>query len=639
MRIPILKTDLSEAFNSVAKYLGRHWPEGKLKHNQSRELLSKLMGYNDTHEVYETAELNTLPDMITLDSVVKAMLVRSLKFSSSNPVLLHKLLTKLPYKKLAFYTCTTNYKLDQLKEQAKRSNKVLVLDEFHSHMNYTSPKIYCDVYDQNLIPKYRQAVRRTNDGYEVFDQSRVETLSTTFDNLPSEVLEEQGITNEAIIANYIAPHIWYSLDHHIDKMMVNQEWDLPHCYNVFIAYTSKSADTEPVYLIGKGVYEAVVPRIYSTANDVYQGIATLLKGQPIEPQSDRLPTLYNVRACFSPKHNEHDHFRIGFEMAEANQDLYQFTLHGQALVKIEPVSAFPEGWQDAIDYQPTKPKLFPNMLEYLNDVIPTCIAEQSLQISRQALTKVNSKLIRLDKLSQSQWQIMTKHKGRVSINYESKDIERLRDEDFERDEYKLIGQSVEKQYPEIEGVFDSDVLGVLYISSEQDHHTIYYSREDGDELPICYERNTRFLVSLCAGLLTDEVSYFADDKAYQATIHVLTAWIFNVEWNFKYEWSKEAFEHLSRNIKIIRRTIAIQENIDRFIKSLLMHEGTLQDRDEQYTYHSTTSEPKRNSDNYVFTNFAKRFRKTSILTQNAEQLLNDSNKPNEDKESNEIKRY
>jgi len=51
MRVPICNADLPLGFNKLAKYIGRHWPDGRLKLSQSRERLAKMLGYSSAYAV------------------------------------------------------------------------------------------------------------------------------------------------------------------------------------------------------------------------------------------------------------------------------------------------------------------------------------------------------------------------------------------------------------------------------------------------------------------------------------------------------------------------------------------------------------------------------------------------------------
>ncbi|MCC3803877.1 hypothetical protein IB292_02385 [Vibrio parahaemolyticus] len=613
MRTPIISTDLSTPFNSVAKYLGRHWPDGKLKHNQSRELLARLMGYNSTHEVYRTADSNTLPDSVSLDKVKKAMFVRGLKFTNSNPLDLTGLLNKLPFRHLAFYQSTAEHKMEQLKTDFKQAGKMLIEDEFHSVMSYTSPDLLCELFDQNLIPRYRQAVRQTEQGYEVFSQSRLEQLARTFEGLPGDVMTEQGIDKSSIINDHLVPNIWCSLEQHIHKMIVNDEWDMPRGFSVFTAHMDASNESEPVYLIGKGVYGALVPRIYKTKGEVYEGIATLLKGNPIKPQTERLPTLYNVRHMFNPKQSKNALPRCGFTMYESYQDSHRFTIHGQQYINYDPIKPYPKGWQQAIDFEPDPKLANIELLKPIADIIPIAVAQDCVQIERKVLPYQRRNEYRMDQLTESQWCLLIKAGRAGDLTFGSSELATLKDEDLTQEDYRLIGRSVESHHPELEGVFDHDVLGVIFESSEANYYGRYRSFDN--EPSLCIERNTRFLIAVSAGLLTGNVKFYDDPHAYTAACHVLAAWIFNVDWNFKYEWSEGARMFLADNIKLFRETVIIHQNIDSFLKALLMHEGSIAEKNTLYTYHSEVAEPKRQSDQNNFLSSLIKHRKvpTSVM--------------------------
>ena len=56
MPFALTRSDFADgSFSSIAKYLKRHWPDGKLKLARARELLANCLGYANVHQAEQLA--------------------------------------------------------------------------------------------------------------------------------------------------------------------------------------------------------------------------------------------------------------------------------------------------------------------------------------------------------------------------------------------------------------------------------------------------------------------------------------------------------------------------------------------------------------------------------------------------------
>ena len=118
MRICILERDYPAKYNKVAKYIGRHWPHGPLKLNQSTNLLAKLCGYNNIHEIARVIAkkkafyagkkpfIEDYTTQLSQRSVVRSMAQRALKLHGIPLDEGLQLFTNTPWHELTYWHST-----------------------------------------------------------------------------------------------------------------------------------------------------------------------------------------------------------------------------------------------------------------------------------------------------------------------------------------------------------------------------------------------------------------------------------------------------------------------------------------------------------------------------------------------------
>lgn len=185
MRIPITTGDWPANFNSIAKYIGRHWPTGKLTLSDAQERAAKLFGYNSVHDV--KAELSgPLPQrgIYSTSTMASSMAVKAVLFYDANPVAAYHLFSTMPWSNLDVWTSTSEYELKH-----RRSGRPLfITDEFHHYANYVTPALIAKAYADKKIPPYKFTI--THNG-EMYHQGAFEQLLDVLE--PSqESLTESG---------------------------------------------------------------------------------------------------------------------------------------------------------------------------------------------------------------------------------------------------------------------------------------------------------------------------------------------------------------------------------------------------------------------------------------------------------------
>lgn len=158
MRIPITKADWPCSFNATSKYIGRHWPKGKLNLSVARENTARLMGYNSVHDLQQEL-LETIPDgLYDIQAMSSSMAVKSVLMYEFDPLESLQFFSKIPWTNLKLWKSTLDYNLQQIGVRLESNGTSLLTDEFHSMMNYTTPVLVAGAYSKGQIPPYEFTV-------------------------------------------------------------------------------------------------------------------------------------------------------------------------------------------------------------------------------------------------------------------------------------------------------------------------------------------------------------------------------------------------------------------------------------------------------------------------------------------------
>lgn len=229
MRIPVTQADWPTAFNKFAKYLGRHWPQGKLPLSESREITARLMGYHSLLDVANELVPGGLAEgSFRQASVNNAMALRALLQFQLRPELALPLIQRLPWVELTVGRSTIEY---QQAQQLKAMGKLLVMDEAHRFYRRTSA-LFVDLFDRGEIPPFEFAV---NSEGKIYKQSHFEQLLSRLE-ISQEVLSAIGFegTVPEFIRTTILPLAWRPLNTVLKTVDYRQrvQWTTPYMVDV-----------------------------------------------------------------------------------------------------------------------------------------------------------------------------------------------------------------------------------------------------------------------------------------------------------------------------------------------------------------------------------------------------------------------
>lgn len=212
MRIPISKADWPESFNSTSKYIGRHWPKGKLKLSQARESTARLMGYHSVHDAQKELVGEIPHQYYSTKTMASSMAVKSVLLYDLNPVDSYRFFSSIPWSNLAVWEHTSEYKTQKMEARGKR----ILVDEYHVAMNYSTPALIASAFKEGRIPPYEFTITDTG---EMFDRVTFESLLEQLD--PSEeAIKECGssLSIEEYFDRYILPLARCSVEEMITRL-------------------------------------------------------------------------------------------------------------------------------------------------------------------------------------------------------------------------------------------------------------------------------------------------------------------------------------------------------------------------------------------------------------------------------------
>ena len=227
MRIPVSQADWPTAFNKTAKYIGRHWPEGQLKLNKSREITAKLFGYHSVHDVQKEL-LSNDQKTFSIQEMAKSMTLRGLVYFGLHPESSSALFRNLPWKNLSVWERTREAAEQRMLESQRDRQGYIVLDEFHEIANYQSPEHLVTLFDELSIPLFEYAVTKHG---TIYQRHYLESLIYDFD-LDGDELLGIDFKGSAIdfLKQYILPLAWRKIEDAVREPRYGDriDWHLPY---------------------------------------------------------------------------------------------------------------------------------------------------------------------------------------------------------------------------------------------------------------------------------------------------------------------------------------------------------------------------------------------------------------------------
>jgi len=454
MRVPILINDLPDRFNKVAKYIGRHWPTGKLGLNHAREHLAYMFGFNSVHELNKVADSAELPSHVSLDDVYASMLGKALYKYGVHPNQLSTVLYRTPFKELAFYRVTDTAKEQAHFKEQREKGFFLIHDEMQDLNSYKSPSLIIQQNNDGLLPKYTYAVR--NDG-KIFSSSYYESLINRLGDINTTVEEIGGdLTVQEFIDEYVIPFSWISLKDYLDSKDVDGEynWKTPFMINVYHARVDKNHIGYVLYHSGLNAY---YPAVFSSNEELVNALASLYQKEIINP-APKFPNIaMDISLTFNSKLGDYEIWR-----EEDFSECERIDIDGQQLIRSKPFAAYTQLANNSI-LQAFKWKR-PKEIVVTGNVIDSVIYRDHLAIRNNRQQILDTGIERMSAMSSEVLvRIFTKAFGNHVITID--DIIRSEyNDDYEtscddEERWLKLGKSVLSHHPELESYFDILAIG------------------------------------------------------------------------------------------------------------------------------------------------------------------------------------
>ncbi|KJG37722.1 hypothetical protein UA32_12240 [Photobacterium angustum] len=514
MRIPIVKADWPKSFNSTAKYIGRHWPKGKLTLSKSREVSAKLMGYHSVHDVARELQ-ESLPDRCySTKSMAASMAVKSVLLYGLPPVASYQFFSAIPWVNLTVWRDTSEYRYEQLRTQGR-----LVLDEYHGMMSYYTPSLLADAWVQGKIPKFEFTLDK--DGM-MFDRRQLERI-LEFASPSEEDLEECGssLSVEDYFNTHILPNAWCPVEEAISRLNPNDPvyWMAPE----FVEIIKVDDDS---YVLRNEQLSAFYPGTY-TSNELAESIAKLFKLDTIsdiETECEISLDKYG-RECESEKFGMHGSFILD------DQVYYrQFKLNDYSAFVENPFIDF---LLDNITFKNwfsiPESVLCANKLAAINKAytVLDSIMDSSPN-GNQALVNLGVSDV-LPLIYRSCFYDLESLKAEDQFNIENRYFEDAAEELEAKKELSeliaycdVIGSEVLNLMPELKAYYDPRVIGYRYqqLYSEYDYDEWQHEESSSD---LTLERRTGFFISMITDHLCNEFNQSAKGIASQSVRWLLVS--------------------------------------------------------------------------------------------------------------------
>lgn len=223
MRIQISLADWPTAFTSVSKYIGRHWPAGKLSLTTAQETTAILFGYSSVHQLKsELVPEIVVKQSVSIDEMARSMNMIALIKFGFHPEILSNLFRKIPWRKLSVWEKTSDAAELKLKEEYKQKGIMLVDDEYHYYVNYRTSEAFIKLYDEAKIPPFDYAVSNAGNIYRSGYLHDLISLIPTESELAE--LDLAG-SQDDFINSYIVPLIWRPLDDSLGRTNYKNVWE------------------------------------------------------------------------------------------------------------------------------------------------------------------------------------------------------------------------------------------------------------------------------------------------------------------------------------------------------------------------------------------------------------------------------
>ena len=605
MRVPVLSADLPEKFNKVAKYIGRHWPNGKLSLNKSREALAYLFGYNSVHEVNQAAPSNKLPHTIMLNKIFTSMIGKALYKYSIRPDSFDTVLRKAPFKELAFYTVSDieqeRIRIEKLRES---SGMMIYNDEYQDILNYKSPALIVEQHKKSLVPPYRYALNKKG---EIFCSSTYESILNDLGNIQELLCNlDHDISVSEFIEKHVFPLAWLPVEKYLENVHFKERacWHVP--YMVDIRQLRLSDDELNYALFHKG-YNTYYPVACKTIESVNDVLTKIYKAEIVTP-NNLFDRSFRIGASIRPKEKANKYLS---EQTLKNAE--QINIDGQLFIKEKQFQPYTQ----LISNEILKSVLWntpnTNKIGIHKNLIDENIYSDHLSIkkSRDELLKSAIQMLKHVETADIR-KIVQFVFGGVKLSLKSI-IANEYDEDYELEETDLskwnnVGVDVLKVHPELNGIIDNAAAGYLYCD--------YANYIKGDRYAWCCEkRDIAFIgYTLSNSSVIKGSRTQSEDDVFTATL-LLAAYS-----NSSTQYDLDKFSEYYADIITMLTLHYWQEQ---YISKMEKYAFFLSNKDPLYLTHGEKVHYSENSSGELMQEAMKLGRKTNAHTYTAEENISD----------------
>jgi hypothetical protein len=454
MRVPVLSADLPAVFNKVSNYIGNNWPKGKINLMQSRETLAYLLGYDSFEEVNFLASSNPLPDApISMSDVIKSIAVRALYKFGVKPDAITSLIYQAPLNELSFYAATDTERERRAREESG-SGKYFIYDESDHLINYKSPLLLIEQFNQRLLPPYKYAVDHNG---LIFNWGDYEAILHYLGGIEDAVanIDDQLSVSE-FVEQCILPLAWSPVDAFLASAHVNEvrHWQTPKMIRIECVKQGSDSLGYLVFHQGLNAYYPVVCETVGALNDV---LSKLFQKKVIR-SDNKLRGVLKTSMALSPKPLSNNHW------VEKNFDnVEHLNVSGQNFTRTEIFQAYPQlvSNEMLISFLETEPTIMS---------IPTDVMGSNVYLGHTAIQQGKSSALNSAKIAVESSCIEQRMKV-IKYLFDDEIISlKAVSDDLGNEDLSFcnrVGTEVVRLHPELEGVIETEALGCLYLSYEK----------------------------------------------------------------------------------------------------------------------------------------------------------------------------
>ena len=555
MRIPFSKADWPVSFNSIAKYIGRHWLGGKLKLSASRELTAKLMGYNSVHDV-QNELLDVIPEKFYYtQSMASSMAVKAVLMFGKNPIDSFRLFSTMPWSNLDVWLQTYEYK-----QSREGRPKMIIFDEYHALMNYSTPALIADAFQKGLIPKYEFTIN--NEGV-MYHRASFERLLELIEPSEQDIAEcDINLSVEEYFYEHLLPNAWCSIEGMITRSFPDkpQFWLTPKHVEI------KETEDGRFVLLNSSL-SAYYPGAWE-AGELVNVISALFKLQFI-------PDIANNCAIVK------DNFRFDKDDPEHIGCHGTFKLREQVYYRRFPLN----NYADTVN-KPFIQYLLSRLTPAKDFSIPECIVPTVKLKALNTANTINKKIMasKPDGIT-AMVEIGISKLLKVLFKEARYENDILLDEpmfnlnsDYFEDEHEKkeaesklqtyidfcesLGQDVLDCMPELKPYYTERVIGHYFHERyEGDDNVEEWGNEDGTQFTIKAERHLDFFISLITDHLCHEFDQSAKGIASKGVRWLLTAVNLN---KIEMQEFKTSFQELMSIYKMFSQDESVFSKVDEY---------------------------------------------------------------------------